>query len=155
MALNNGKQAENIYKNLDLAKKGYSKEELASIESAIDEGKGIDEIKKVYKNPIEQAEAISKVAPFNKEAIVSYLKNYGSGFDDDAYEEWATKKGKELKKTPLNKDFIGTDYHKQWYGEGHDYTYAPQYLEDEEWLQEVWPDIADDANEYYKLKGGK
>ena len=108
----------------------------------------------IYKSPIEQSKAW-QMPPYNKDALVSYLKQYGSGFTDDEYEEWAKAKGRELKKTPLNKDFIGTDYHKQYYGEGHDYTYAPQYLEDEEWLQEVWPTFSEDAQDYYETKGGK
>lgn len=101
-----------------------------------------------FKNPVDLANDINKVPAFNKQALVRYLKNYGSGFDDDNYEEWATKKGKKLNKTPLNPNFIGTSFHKQWYGDGHDYTYAPQYLEDDEWLQEVWKDVYDEALEY-------
>lgn len=104
----------------------------------------------IYKNPLAQSEAISKVPPFDKAKMVSYFKNYGSGFTDDAYEEWAKARGKELKKTPLNPAFIGTDYHKQWYGADRDYTYKDQYLNDDEWLEESWPYYADDITEEEK-----
>lgn len=107
-----------------------------------------------YKNPLAQAEAIA-TPPYNKAALVKYFENYGSGFTDDAYEEWAKKKGKELKKTPLNKDFIGTDYHKQYYGADRDYTYRDQYSNDDEWLEESWPyyanDIYEEANKYFDI----
>lgn len=111
----------------------------------------------VYKTPLAQAQAISEVPPYSKDALVKFLKNYGSGFTDDAYEEWAKKKGRELKKTPLNKDFIGTDYHKQWYGADRDYTYKDQYINDDEWLEESWPyyadDIYDQASDFFDIDG--
>jgi hypothetical protein len=40
----NAKIAQNIYNNLNLAKKGFSKDEMANIEAALDEGKSVDEI---------------------------------------------------------------------------------------------------------------
>jgi len=101
----------------------------------------------VFKNPLAQSEAISKTPTFNKAALVAYLKNYGSGFTDDAYEEWAKKKGKQLQGKPLNPEFLKTDFAKQWYGDRTE-TYADQYLNDDEWLQEMWPDVAEDALEY-------
>lgn len=110
---------------------------------------------KVFKTPGQlvdaKPETTNQIPEFNKDALVRYLKNYGSGFDDDAYEQWATQKGKQLTKTPLNPEFVGTPYHKQWYGEGHDYTYAPQYLEDEDWLREVWNNAYQDALDYNEL----
>lgn len=111
----------------------------------------------VYKTPLAQAEAISEVPPYDKKALVKFLKNYGSGFEDDAYEQWANKKGRELKKTPLNPAFIGTAYHKQWYGADRDYTYKDQYSNDDEWLEESWPYYADyiydQASDYFDIDG--
>lgn len=110
---------------------------------------------KVYKSPIELVNkkmlTLEDVPEFNKDAIVKYLKNFGSGFVDDEYEEWAKKNGRELKKSQLNKDFIGTPYHKQWYGADRDYTYAPQYLEDEDWLKEKWQKDFEDILDYNDL----
>lgn len=109
-----------------------------------------------FKNPLAQSQDLQKVPPYNKEKLVAHLKNYGSGFTDDAYEDWAKAKGRELKKTPLNKDFIGTDYHKQYYGADKNYTYKDQYLNDDEWLQESWPYYADEIlQEEEDLKGAK
>ena len=108
---------------------------------------GKNSMAETYKNPLAQADAISKIPEFNKEAIVRYLKNYGSGFDDDNYEAWAKQKGKPLQGKPLNPEFLKTSFAKQWYGDRTE-TYADQYLNDDEWLQEVWPDVAEDALEY-------
>ena len=105
----------------------------------------------VYKTPLEQSKKWS-VPAFNKDALVSFLKQYGSGFTDDEYEEWAKKKGKELKSRPLNPEFLKTSFAKQWYGDRTE-TYADQYLNDDEWLQEVWPDVAEDAIDYYTVEG--
>lgn len=114
-----------------------------------------EEPRSVYKTPLAQAEAISKVPQYSKDALVKYLKNFGSGFDDDAYEEWANKKGKPLQGKPLNPEFLKTDFAKQWYGDRTE-TYKDQYLNDDEWLQEMWPDVAEDALEYYNSeKEGK
>ena len=102
----------------------------------------------VFKSPLAQSQAW-QVPKYNKAALVAYLKNYGSGFTDDAYEEWAKKKGKPLQSKPLNKDFIGTPYHRQYYGDKTT-TYADQYLNDDEWLQEAWPSYSEDATDYYE-----
>ena len=102
----------------------------------------------VFKNPLAQSQAW-QVPKYNKAALVAYLKNYGSGFTDDEYEKWAKAKGKELKATPLNPEFLKTSFAKQWYGDKTT-TYADQYLNDDEWLKESWPAYAEDANEYYE-----
>lgn len=107
-----------------------------------------------YKNPLDLANALNQKPTFDKDAIVSFLKQYGTSGEDDAYEQWAKARGKELKKTPLNPEFIGTSYHKQWYGPDRDYTYADQYLADDDWLKEVWDEIYEDIIDY-KNNGGK
>ena len=84
-----------------------------------------------FKNPLTQSEDLQKVPPYNKEATIKWLENYGDFVTDDAYESWALSKGKQL--GPKTKDTSG-------------YTYQDQYLGDDEFLQKVWnenhPDIS-------------
>lgn len=105
-----------------------------------------------FKNPIAAGNSMIK-PEYNKEAIVAYLKNFGDSQTDDAYEEWAKSKGKQINREPLNPNFIGTSYHKQFYGPDRKYTYSNQYLSDEDWLKEIWNDVAEDATEYYGTLG--
>lgn len=102
----------------------------------------------IYKDPRELSQKIWSVPKYNKDAIVSYLKQYGTGETDDIYKEWALKKGRQLKPTKLNPEFLKTDFARQTYGDATE-TYADQYLNDDEWLQERWPEIAEDALDYY------
>ena len=110
----------------------------------------------VFKNPGAQAEALVNVPPFNREVMVKHFQNYGDGFTDDAYEEWAKKKGKALKGKPLNPEFLKTDFARQWYGDRTE-TFKDQYINDDEWLEESWPYYADeiygDANVYFDIDG--
>ena len=81
---------------------------------------------------------IEKVPEFDIDAIRRYYKQYGDGFTDDAYEEWANKKGKKLApKRPFNEEFAKTDFKKQYYGDSEG-TYQDQYLNDEDFLRESW-----------------
>lgn len=108
-----------------------------------------------FKSPLDAANAM-ETPPYDKGALVKYFENYGSGFTDDAYEEWAKKKGKPLQGKPLNPEFLKTDFAKQWYGDRTE-TYKDQYSNDDEWLEESWPYYADDiyetANEYFDIDG--
>lgn len=101
----------------------------------------------VFKNPAAQAESL-KIPAFNKDAIVAYLKQYGTGFTDDNYKAWATKKGKKVVGKPLDPAFLKTDFGRQNYGDAKE-TYADQYLNDDEWLQEAWNELYEDAQDYY------
>lgn len=106
-----------------------------------------------FKTPTPIVDNLSKVPPFDKEKIVAYLKNYGNGFTNDDYVDWAKKKGKTLlPPKPLNPEFAKTSYVRQFYGEP--VTYADQYLNDDEYLQGYWNDAYEDILEdYYSQLG--
>ena len=102
-----------------------------------------------FKNPDQLVKGWSPAKPseYDREATINYLKQFGDGFTDDAYEEWAKKKGKTLApRTPLNPDFAESSYAKQNYGNVG--TYRDQYLNDDEWLENFWDTDWSDILEY-------
>ena len=101
----------------------------------------------IYKNPLAQSEAISKVPPYNKAALVSYLDNFGDFVTDEGYEAWAKQKGKTLgPKTPTK----GYNPNSAYWTQHHEpTTYKDQYLADDEYLQEAWQELGNDATEWY------
>ncbi len=91
---------------------------------------------------------LGKIPAFNKERTIAFLKQYGDGFTNDDYVDWAKKKGKTLSAPkPLNPEFAKTEFAKQHYGEP--VSYADQYLNDDEYLEGYWNDAYEDINEHY------
>jgi hypothetical protein len=92
---------------------------------------------KIYKSPLQQSIALKGqrdgVPEFNKEVLIDYLTQYGDFVTDDAYEEWALKKGKQL--GPKKHDALG----ETRYGD---------YINDEDWLKETWNELYPEAIEY-------
>ena len=86
-----------------------------------------------FKSPLAQAEAISKVPPYNKEVLLDFLTQYGDFMTDEGYEAWAQEKGKKL--GPRGRDALGE-------------TRFGDYSNDDEWLQEAWEYLHPDALEY-------
>lgn len=98
-------------------------------------------------------ESLSKAPAFDKEKTIAFLKNYGDGFTNDSYVDWAKEKGKTLQPPkPLNPEFAKTSFAKQHYGDP--VSYADQYLNDDDFLNWYWegvyPDILED---YYSRQG--
>lgn len=101
-----------------------------------------------FKTPGPIIDKAVNIPPFDKEKTVAYLKNYGDGFTNDDYVDWAKKKGKTLlPPKPLNPEFAKTSFAKQHYGEP--ISYADQYLNDDEYLQGYWNDAFEDILEDY------
>ena len=91
------------------------------------------------KRPDTIIQRLGTVPPFNKEKVVKYLKQFGDGFTNDDYVEWAKRVGKTLQPPkPLNPEFAETSFAKQHYGEP--VSYADQYLNDDDYLKEYWND---------------
>lgn len=92
---------------------------------------------KIFKSPLAQSIALKGQkdgAPdFDKDVLIDYLTQYGDFVTDDAYEEWALKKGKQLGKK--QRDALGE-------------TRYPDYINDEDWLKESWNEIYPEAIEY-------
>lgn len=117
----------------------------------------------IYKNPLAQAEAISKVPPYDKEKTIAFYNEYGDFMTDEGYEAWAKQKGKTLgPKTPTKGYNPNSAY---WTQHHNPTTYKDQYLADDEWLQEAWNELHDEileyaentrnVNEYLSKKEGK
>lgn len=91
----------------------------------------------IYKSPLQQSIALKAakegVPEFDLDAIRDYFTQYGDFMTDDAYEEWALKRGKQL--GPKQKDALGT-------------TRFPDYINDEEYLQDAWNEIYPEVLEY-------
>ena len=99
-------------------------------------------------------ESLSKAPAFDKEKTQAYLKQYGTGMTDDAYVDFAKRKGKTLQPPkPLNPEFLKTDYAKQNYGDAKT-TYSDQYLNDDDFLTEFWNDLWEDILDYHKESVG-
>lgn len=106
-----------------------------------------------YKDPQGLINNLTKIPAFDKERTVAFLKQYGDGFTNDDYVEWAKKKGKTLQPPkPLDPEFAKTEFAKQHYGEP--VSYADQYLNDDEYLEGYWNDAYEDINNYFD-KGDK
>ena len=87
----------------------------------------------IYKNPLAQSEAISKVPPFDKDALIDFFTQYGDFMTDEGYEAWAKEKGKTL--GPIGHDALGE-------------TRYPDYINDEDYLKDAWNEVYEDAIEY-------
>lgn len=99
-----------------------------------------------FKSPLEQSQAMAKIPAFDKAATISFLKQYGDAMTDYGYEAWAKERGKQLApKTPTP----GYDPQQSFFAQHmNPDTYANQYLNDDEWLQEYFKENYNDIDEY-------